>query len=321
MSQHRLLITDHPWTGLEIENRILGPYGVKIVDAPDANEETLVRLAADVDAIATCWGQVTGKVIRAARDCRIVCRMGIGLDNIDIPTATSLGIPVTNVPDYCVEEVAEHALGLMLALVRNVAFFHLRTKRGEYDLKAGPAMNRLRGRRLGLIGFGRIARAVRERALPFGLEVVASTASGNDHGTGCPMIPLEELLGTSDLISLHAPLSDATQHLLGTEAFAKMKPGVILVNTSRGGLIDPRALHEAIEGGIVRGAGLDVFEPEPPDLADPLYEHESVIVTPHAAFVSVESVNDLRQRVAEQIVAILNGDVPENVVNPEVLTG
>lgn len=319
MPHHRVLLTDHPWPGIEIERDILGPYGVEIVDAPDDSEATLARLAVDVDAIATCWGQVTGKVIESACNCRVICRMGIGLDNIDIRTATSQGILVTNVPDYCVEEVADHALGLMLALARNIGFYHQRTKNGEYALPAGPPMNRLRGRRLGLIGFGRIGRAVFERARAFGLDVVASTPTGNDYGTGCPMAPLEELLSTSDVISLHAPLTDDTHHLLNTRTFAEMKPGLIVVNTSRGPLIDPDALYAAIKSGQVRGAGLDVFEPEPPDLSLPLYRHEAVIVTPHAAFVSEESVVELRKRVAQQIVAVLSGDVPENVVNPQVL--
>lgn len=319
MSSYRLLITDHPWEGVDIEQNILAPHGIQVVDAPDAEEATLVRLARDVQAIATCWGKVTGNVIQASEDCRIVCRMGIGLDNIDIATATARGIPVTNVPDYCVEEVADHTLGLMLALIRKIGFYHLRTKRREYELTAGLPIHRLRGRRLGLIGFGRIGQAVFERARPFGLDVVACTPSGNDYGTGCPMIELDELLETSDLISLHTPLTEATHHLLGVEAFRKMKPGTILVNTSRGPLIDPEALLNAIEAGHLRGAGLDVFEPEPPDLSLPLYQHEAVIVTPHAAFISEESVVELRERVARQIVTLFSGEVPPNVVNPEVL--
>jgi D-3-phosphoglycerate dehydrogenase len=319
MTPSRVLITDHPWPGTEIEERILKPYGMEIVDAPDGKEETLAKLAKDVEAIATCWAKVTPKVIEAAESCRIICRMGIGLDNIHIPTASAHGILVTNVPDYCVEEVADHSLGLLLALCRDIAFFHYRTKQGEYDLRAGGAMHRLRGRTLGLVGLGRIGRAMMERARACGMEVIATSRSGRDYGTGCPMVSLPELLQTADAISLHSPLTDSTRHLLNAEAFSQMRTGVVIINTSRGGLIDAAALWEAIQSGKVAGAGLDVFEPEPPDLSLPLYRDERVIVTPHAAFVSEESLIEMRERVAAQIVAVLSGERPENVVNPSVL--
>lgn len=319
MPAFKVLLTDHPWSGTEIEDRILSPIDAQLVDAPDGSEPTLAQLAADVDAIATCWAPVTETVIRAANKCRLVCRCGIGLDNISVNTATELGIPVTNVPDYCVDEVADHTMALILALARKVAFYDLRMKRGEYNQFAGPKLHRLQGRTLGLIGFGRIARAVFARAQGFGLNVIANSSSGNDYGTGCRMLSFEELLADSDIVSVHAPLTPQTRHLLGREAFANAKPELIVVNTSRGPLIDPEALFTALQSGRVSGAGLDVFEPEPPDLSSPLYQHENVIITPHAAFVSEESVIELRERVCRQIVDFLSGRVPENVVNPEVL--
>ncbi len=319
MAAKKILVTDHPWPDLDVERSILEPLGVEIVDAPGGDEETLCRLSGDVFAIAACWAEVTEKVIRQAMECKIICRMGIGLDNIDIETATELGIPVTNVPDYCVEEVADHAIGLVLALARNIGFYHHRTKLGEYDLTVGPPMHRLRGRRLGLIGFGRIGREVFQRAVAFGLEVVASTPSGNSYGTNCEMVSLEELIATSEIISLHAPLTEKTRHLIDDSSIQKMKEGAFLVNTSRGPLIDPGALERGIEPGIIAGAGLDVFEPEPPDLSCSLYKNERVIVTPHAAFVSEESLIDLRTSTANQIVSMLKREVPVNVVNPEVL--
>ncbi|MCA8998539.1 MAG: C-terminal binding protein [Planctomycetaceae bacterium] len=320
MSNTKVLITDHPWPELTIESQVLAHLGVHVLDAPDSSEQTLSRLAADADAIATCWAPVTERVIQSATECRIICRMGIGLDNIDVTAATQRGIPVTNVPDYCVDEVADHALAQLLALGRNIAFFHLRTKRGEYSLGEGPRMHRLRGQTLGLIGLGRIGRAVYERALPFGLKVMAYTPSGNNHGTGCQMVSLDELLETVDHISIHAPLTDETRHMLDEKAFTKMKPGVLIANTSRGPLVDPNALWEAIQSNVVAGAALDVFQPEPPDLGHPLYQSERVIVTPHAAFVSEESIIELRTRVAEQIRDVLTGQRPPNIVNPEVLS-
>lgn len=321
MPQHQVLITDHPWPGIEVEQKLLGPYGVEIIDAPDESEATLARLAQNVDAIATCWAKVTSKVVQAARSCRIICRMGIGLDNIDIATATSKGILVTNTPDYCVTEVADHAMGLLLAVTRNIGFFHHRTKQQEYDLRAGPTMHRLQGRTLGLFGFGKTGQLVFQRARACGLNVIACTPSGNDYGTGCRMVTFDELIETSDYLSLHAPLTEQNRHVFNVEAFGRMKTGVVIINTARGSLIDPAALSDAIQGGRVSGAGLDVFEPEPPDLSLPLYRDERVIATPHAAFVSEESLLDMRTTVARQIAAVLTGECPENVVNPQVLEG
>ena len=311
----RVLITDRPWGNSDVEREILRPLGAEIIEAPDGDESTLADLARDVDAIATCWAKVTERVISAATRCRIICRMGIGLDNIAIPAATARGIPVTNVPDYCVEEVADHALALLLAFARNIAFFHLRSKQGEYNLQAGPPMRRLQTQTLGLFGLGRIGRRVAEKARGLGLDVIAHTASGSDHGTGCPMVSFEELLARSDFVSIHAPLTSATRHIFDAVALAKMKSTAVLLNTSRGPLIDPEALRGALEAGRLGGAGLDVFEPEPPDLSDPLYRNERVIVTPHAAFVSEESLLELRTRVATQILARLSGSTPENIVN------
>ena len=311
----RILMTDCPWGNSDVEREVLRPLEAEIIEAPETDEATLAELARDVDAIATCWAKVTEPVIDAATRCRIICRMGIGLDNIDIPAATTRGIPVTNVPDYCVEEVADHALALLLAFARNIGFFHLRSKQGEYNLPAGPPMRRLRGKTLGLFGLGRIGRRVAEKARGLGLDVIAHTASGSDHGTGCPMVSFDELLARSDFVSIHAPLTSATRHIFDAAALAKMKSTAVLLNTSRGPLIDPEALRGAIEAGRLGGAGLDVFEPEPPDLADPLYRNERVIVTPHAAFVSEESLLELRTRVARQILARLTGETPENIVN------
>ena len=286
--------------------------------SPSGDEATLVALARESDAIGTNWAHVTDKVIRAVPQCRIIARFGIGLDNICIKTATELGIPVTNVPDYCVSEVSDHALALILACARNIAFFQLRTKAGEYQLSAGRPMHRLQGATLGLVGFGRIARELYPKARAIGFNVIAHSQHADSHGTECPMVPFEELLRRSDFISLHAPLTDATHHLFGDRQFEQMKPAAFLINTSRGGLIDHAALWRAISSGRLAGAALDVFDPEPPDLSLPLFRDERVIVTPHAAFTSEESLQDLRSRAAHQIAEALQGRRPENVVNPQV---
>jgi D-3-phosphoglycerate dehydrogenase / 2-oxoglutarate reductase len=319
MSQKfRVLITDRAWPDCALERAILGQISAEVVEAPDGDEATLVALARDADAIGTCWAHVTENVIRASPRCRLVARFGIGLDNISIETATELGIPVSNVPDYCVAEVSDHALALILACARNVAFFHMRTKAGEYRLGAARPMKRLAGSTLGLVGFGRIARALLPKARAIGLKVVAHSQHADGRGTGCPMLPLDELLVQSDFVSLHVPLTDATHHLFGDRQFQMMKPTAYLVNTSRGALIDQAALWRAISTEQIAGAGLDVFEPEPPDLSLPLFRDERVIVTPHAAFTSAESLQELRTRAAHQLAEALQGRRPENVVNPQV---
>jgi D-3-phosphoglycerate dehydrogenase len=318
---YRVLLTDRAWPDAQIERDILAQVGAELIEATDTSEASLCALATDVDAIAVNWARVTDSVVRAAGRCRIICRMGIGLDNIAVATATERKIPVTNVPDYCIAEVADHALALILACARNIAFYHARTKRGEYALQAGPAMPRLAGKRLGLIGLGHIGRNLAGKAQALGMDLLGHTSSGSDRGTGCRMVSLETLLAESDFVSLHAPLTPQTRQLLSLAQFEKMKRSAYLINTARGGLIDHADLWTALERNLIAGAALDVFDPEPPDLSSPLMRDERVIVTPHAAFVSHESLIELRSRVAQQIVDMLSGRRPECVVNPEVYAG
>ncbi len=318
MTRPQVLLTDRAWPDAQIERAILDRAGYDLVEAPDGREETLVDLARDCEGILTNWARVTPAVIAAAGRLKAIGRTGIGLDNIAIPAATARGIPVTNVPDYCVEEVADHALALLLSLWRKIALFDALAKRGEYNLSAGPKMHRLRGRRLGLIGLGRTGQAVAARAIAFGLDVVAWTPSGQSRGLSVTMLPLEDLLATSEAVSLHVPLVAETRHLLNAVRLDGCRRGVTIINTSRGGLIDRAALWERIQSGQVASAGLDVFEEEPPNLAESLYRDERVLVTPHAAFVSEESLDELRRRATGQMVAALSGQRPDNVVNPEV---
>lgn len=318
-AKYRVLITDRAWPDCEVEKRELSRVDAEVIEAPPgADEETLIECASGVDAIATCWAQVTQAVIDAAPDCKTIARLGIGLDNIDVAYATSLKIPVTNVPDYCIPEVADHTIGLMLASLRNIAFLHHQTKQGVYNLSAVPLPRRVGTLTLGLFGFGLTGQAVAERAKAFGMQVIATNSSGNDYGTGTRMVPFEDLLEESDVISIHAPLTDATQHQFDAAAFQKMKPNAIIVNTSRGALIDFDALKTALINEDISGAALDVFDPEPPDLSDPFFQHDRIIATPHAAFISQESLDELRQQAASQVADVLVGKQPSNVVNSEV---
>lgn len=316
-ARFRVLLTDRAWPDVEIEKSVLAEADAELVEAPETDEATLIQLAADVDAIATNWAKVTEKVIRGCPRCRIVARLGIGIDNIAVATATELGIPVTNCPDYCVSEVSDHALGLLLACARRIGFFHLRTKRGEYNLGAAPLMRRLSGQTVGLVGLGRIAQALTLKLRALGMNLLAYTPSGSDHGTGCRMVPLAELFAQSDYVSLHAPLLPETHKLVNAEMLRRMKPTAYLINTSRGGLIDTEALWTAIQQGRIAGAALDVFDPEPPDLNEPLYQDERVILTPHAAFVSAESLEQMRRQAMSQVVQALRGERPNNLINPQ----
>jgi D-3-phosphoglycerate dehydrogenase len=320
---HQVLLTDYAWPDLDIERRVLREFDAELVvaekDRTDAASLAALAREARVDAIMTNWAKVPSDVIAASGRVRIVSRLGIGLDNIDVAWCTQHGIPVTNVPDYCLIEVAEHALALLLAQARKVAFYHHNTKEGRYELQAGAALRRIEGQTLGIVGLGNIGRRLAEKAQGVGLKVIGTSRSQRDIPPGVEVVSLDKLLARSDYVSLHVPLTNETRNMLGAPQLARMKPTAYLINTARGGVIDHAALAGALDAGQLAGAALDVQETEPPDLAQPPYNHPRVIVTPHAAFVSLESLENLRSRAARQVGTRLTGGVPENVVNPQVL--
>ena len=318
----RVLLTDYAWADLDIERAILGEAGIELVVAKQQDAAALAALAEGCDAIMTNWAKVPESVIAASPECKIVARLGIGLDNIDVAYATRRGIVVTNVPDYCLIEVAEHTIALLLALGRKTAFYHHETKQGRYDLQDGPPLRRLEGQTLGIVGLGNIGGKVAEKAVALGLKVLAtgrSRKSGSQLPSGVEWRDFDEVLAACDYLSLHVPAMPETRHMINAASLSKMKPSAYLINTSRGGLIDHAALAAALDNGKLAGAALDVQDPEPPDLSVAPYNDRRVIVTPHAAFASAESLEDLRTRVSRQVVARLKGERPENVVNPEVL--
>jgi D-3-phosphoglycerate dehydrogenase len=316
----RVLITDYAWPDVELERRMLAAENVELVVAPDGAESTLAKMAGhyEVSAIMACWAKVTPLVIDASPRCRHVARLGIGLDNIDVNHCSRRGIPVTNVPDYCQIEVAEHTLALILALGRNVAWYHHATKSGAYAIGAGQPLRRLAGRTVGIVGYGGIGREVAARAAALGFRVVVATRTppllANTDPPVC-VVTLDELLATSDFVSLHLPLTEATRHIINRETLTRFRPGAFLINTARGGLVDHDALAESLANGQLAGAALDVQTPEPPDLSRSPYNDPRVIVTPHAAFLSVESLEALRTRTVRQVLARLRGDMPDNIVN------
>jgi D-3-phosphoglycerate dehydrogenase len=318
----KVLVTDYAWKDLELEREILAKIGAQLVVARTGAEDELHGLAADVDGILTNWKPVTQKVISNAGRCRIICRFGVGLDNIDVRYASSVGIIVTNVPNYCLEEVTEHALALLLSLARKVAFFDAAIKRGVYDLAAGTPLFRIKGKTLGIVGFGSIGRLMAAKARALGLEVLVHTRNGNSGASAAPEVThvsFAELLRASDFISLHLPLTPETNNLFNYEAFQQMKPTAFLINTARGAVVDPAGLLRALNEGLIAGAGLDVYAPEPPAASDPLILHPRVVATPHAAFNSAESIHELRTTTTAQMRDLLSGKLPDFVVNPQVL--
>ena len=316
-SPRTVLLTDRPWPDADVERQILDRVGATLVEPQCGSPDEIAQLAATANAIGVCWAPLPATVLERSPRCQIVTRFGVGLDNIPVEAATRLGIPVTFLPDYCVREVADHTIAMMLALLRGLATFDRSLKAGHYDANCFVP-SRLSSLTLGLIGFGRIACAVAERARAFGMTVIASARSVEPRDPHVQMVPLESLLERADVVSLHLPLSPETVHLIDGNRLARLKPGAMLINTARGALVDSAALLAALSSGRLTGAALDVFENEPPAPDNPLICHPRVLATPHVAFRSAESLLELRTRAARQIADALEGQRPEHVVNPEV---
>jgi D-3-phosphoglycerate dehydrogenase len=318
----KVLLTDYIWPELEIEERMAGESGFTLVVAPNGEEETLATLAKDVDGIITCFASVTEKVLRAAEKCLVVSRTGVGVDNIHVATATELGMWVAYVPDYCMDEVAEHVMSIVLALNRMLVPFD-RTARekswGTVPLMV-PVM-RMSDQVLGIVGLGRIGSAVCRRAKGFGMEVLACDPYLDDgafDAAGARKVSLDDLLRQSDYVTLHTPLNDETLKLIGERELRLMKPSAYLINCARGPIVDEQALIAALDGKEIAGAGLDVVESPLPASDNPLFKMDNVIVTPHVAFFSQPSLRELRTRTTAALIDVLNGSMPENVFNPEV---
>jgi D-3-phosphoglycerate dehydrogenase len=318
----KVLVTDFAWKDLEIERKILEGAQACLVTADTGAEDELIQLAADADGIFTNWKQVTKKVIANAARCQVIIRYGVGLDNIDVQYATEMGIVVANVPNYCLEEVSDHALALLLALARKVTLYDRATKANVYDLQMGTPLYRLRGKTLGIVGFGKIGKMVCRKAMGLGLNVIAysrGTKPGSVEGEKIETVGFPDLLRRSDYISVHVPLTSETRQLFNFEAFQQMKKTAFLINTARGDVIDSNALLKALDEGLIAGAGLDVLSKEPPDPGNLLLSHPKTIITPHAAFNSEESLEELRTTASMEMLDVFSGKVPEFLVNPEVL--
>ncbi|HEY8582828.1 MAG TPA: C-terminal binding protein [Capillimicrobium sp.] len=322
MSGPLVLITDAPWGSTHVEEAALSEVRARVVLAGSGGaEEALLELAPQADAILTCFAQVTAAVVAAAPRLQVVGRYGVGTDNIAVAEATRRDIPVTNVPVYCVEEVAEHVLGMLLSLVRGLHRYDRAVREGDWSLAPGLPTRRVAGQTLGVIGFGAIGQHVARLAQGIGMSVIAS---GRDDGpisrAGVEPVGIEELARRSDAVTLHVPLTEETRGLVDARFLSLMRPSAYLVNCARGAIVDHDALAQALADGAIAGAAMDVFEPERLPRDHPLLRSDRLLATPHTAYYSEESMTTLARLAAENVAAVLAGRRPAALVNPDVLT-
>jgi D-3-phosphoglycerate dehydrogenase len=314
-------VADSVFPNLDLARAVVSRAGAELRLASQPTPEGIVAAAKEADALLVTYAKINADMIREMKKCKIISRFGIGVDNVDIEAATRQGIVVTKVPDYCIDEVSDHAMALLLSLVRKIPFSSARAHAGRWEMPAVTPIHRLRGTVLGLVGFGRIPQLVAPKAKAFGMRVMAYdpyVPLNVMEQAGVGRLEFAELLKISDYISIHSPLVPETHHLFSDEVFRQMKPGALIVNTSRGPVVDEAALARALDAKQLAGAALDVLEQEPP-MNSPLFGRDNVILTPHTSFYSVESLEELQTKAAEEVVRVLSGQPPRNPVNPEAL--
>lgn len=316
----KILVTDHTFDPLDIEQRILEPLGAVLDARQCKTAEQLLPLVADADALLTQFSPVNAQVIAVMKKVRVIVRYGIGVDNVDVQAAKERGIPVCNVPDYCIDEVADHTLAFILGVTRQVVANCVGVRGGPWGLAVPLAeMKTLRDLTVGVVGFGRIGREVVRRLLPFHAEIHAFDPAVNskeiESAGASAVASLDELLPRSDILTLHCPSTAQTRRMLGAARLANMKRGSILVNLARGDLVDTNALVAALQSEHLAGAALDVCDPEPIPPGHPLLQMPNVLVAAHVASASVRAVRTLRETAAGLVARRLRGEVLPNVVN------
>jgi D-3-phosphoglycerate dehydrogenase len=313
MTAFKVVLTDQVFPTVEVEREMLRAIDAEIEILDDSSHESIARRATDADALLTTYAAIDARLMESLVRCRIIARYGIGVDNIDLDAAKERGIVVTNVPDYCVDEVADHTIALLLTATRKIVAGDRVVRSGGWGISELRPIHRLRSRTLGLVGFGHIGRAVSVRANALGLSVkiydpyIAETAT---EGLDVQRVDdLDELLRQSDIVSVHAPLVPATSGMFDATAIAKMKDGAVLINTSRGPIVQTAAVTDALRAGRLGAAALDVFDSEPPDPAA-IEGLDNLVATPHSAFYSEESIQESQRKAAEAIVDVLQGRAP-----------
>ena len=313
----KVVITDYDFGSTDLEQEELAELA-DLCAFQCRTEEEVIAAARDADALLVQYAPITARVLDSLPRCRVISRYGIGVDMIDLQAAAGRGIQVVNVPDYCIEEVSDHAVALILACVRKLPRLDAAVHRGRWDVLAVAPVSRLRDCTVGLVGLGNIARRVAEKLKGFGCPLVGHDPyvrpeAAADLGVG--LLGLPELLERADVVSLHAPLTPQTRHMIGEAELRRMKNTALLINTSRGPLIDEPALCRALEQGWIAGAGLDVLEHEPVSPDNLLLRLDNALLTPHAAFYSARALEDLQRLTARAVAQVLRGEPPRNPVN------
>jgi D-3-phosphoglycerate dehydrogenase / 2-oxoglutarate reductase len=321
----KVVITDHRFPDVERERIAVEGSGGTLVVAQTLDEKPLAEACKDADGVLASRASVTRRVIEATERCRIIVRYGIGVDTVDIAAATERGIMVANVPDYCIDEVSDQALTLLLMLSRQMISGIALAREDRWAIAKMPPLHRLRGQTCGLVGCGKIGTLMAGKVSQLGMNVVIHDPYLSESAAskmGATLVSFDELLASADFVSLHAPLNEQTHHLFESSAFAKMKKTAFIINTARGGLIDEPALIAALDSGKICGAGLDAVESETEvtPMRTALVNHPKIIVTAHTAWLSVEARATLQARAIAQVLACLKGEIPYGLVNREVLT-
>ena len=314
-----IAVTDSPFPSLDPARAALARVAPELRMAASPSADDILNVARDADAVLVTYARLPAELLRQLTRCKAIGRFGLGVDNIDIKAAAELGITVTYVPDYCMHEVSDHAMALLLALARKIPLSNKLVQGGRWEMPAVVPIHRLAGRVLGLVGFGNIPRALAPKAKAFGLRVVAHdpfVAGDALAAAGVEGKSFDELLAISDFVSVHAPLTPGTRGLFNADAFGKMKKGSILINTARGPLVDEAALLAALDAGHLGAAALDVIEVEPPARDSRLLCRDNLVLTPHTAFYSVEALDELQTKCASDVARVLLGEPPVYPVKP-----
>ena len=316
----KVVLTDYVWESLEVEKKTLAGLG-ELFPMQSKKPEEFLAEAADCDALLNTYaGPITAADMAKMPKCKIIARYGIGVDTIDLDAATAAGIIVTNNPTYCIEEVAEHTMALLLSAARKITFYDRAVRAGNWAVPPGKPIQRLAGSTLGLVGFGNIARQVAVRAAAFGMKVLfadpfVKEGQFKEPGT---KVELPELYKQSDFISLHPPLLPQTRGMINDETLGSMKPNVVIINCSRGPVINTGALVRALDAKKIGGAALDTTDPEPLPNPHALRGRENVIINPHAAWYSEQAMVGLQAGAPSEVKRVLSGEWPINVVNKAV---
>lgn len=313
MTKYKVVVSDQVFPTVDIERALLADIDAELIVASGDVEEVLA-VAGDADAILNTYLPWSAESIARLEKCRIIARYGIGFDNVDLAAARQAGIVVTNVPDYSVEEVATHGLALILAALRKVVAADRSVRAGEWSVDHFRPIHRLSTLTIGLVGYGRIGRKIAAPLQALGAEIIAHDPYLTASPDLPPLMSLEDVLGRADVTSLHLPLTDETRGIIGTEMLEKVKEGAILVNTSRGPLVDLEALAGALRSGRLSAAALDVFDVEPVDPAR-IADIPNLIATPHMAYYSEEALQESQRKATTQVIKVLTGEQPDYQVN------